>query len=144
MPTDVQVEVSIRRPPGEIRAIMFDPRRDAEWTTGVEASRPLTDGPLHAGSLVERDVKFAGRRFTYRYEVVTTDERTLELRVARPFPMQVTYRLDDAPDGTRVSIHARGDAGGFFKLAGPLLNPMVRRNIRRDLEALRRLTDSSI
>ena len=142
MPTDVHVEVMIRRPPAEVTAVMFDPRRDAEWTTGVVASRPLSEGTLRAGFIVERDVKFAGRRFTYRYEVVQTDERSLELGVAQPFVMAVTYRLDDAPDGTRASIHARGDAAGFIKLAGPLLNLMVRRNIGRDLEGLKRIVEA--
>ena len=141
MATDVRVEVHVRRPPDAVAAVMFDPRRDGEWTSGVVASRQVTDGPLAPGSVVERDVRFAGRRFTYRYEVVAADGRSLELRVARPFPMAVTYHLEDAPDGTKASIHARGDAGGFFKVAGPLLDRMVRRTIRRDLEALKVLVE---
>ena len=143
MPTDVRVEVAIRRSPADVAAIMFDPRRDAEWTTGVTASRPLAEGPLQAGSLVERDVRFVGKSFTYRYEVVHADERSLELRVAQPFPMAVTYRLDDVAEGTRARIHARGDAGGFSKLAGPLLERMVRRNITKDLEALKQLAEEN-
>lgn len=141
MGTDVRVEVTIRRPPADVAAIMFDPRHDTAWTTGVIESRPLTGGPLRAGAVVERDVSFAGRRFTYRYEVVAADERSAELRVERPFPLAVTYRLEEVPDGTRTSIHARGDAGGFFRLAGPLLDRMVRRNITKDLEALKRLVE---
>jgi hypothetical protein len=43
--------------------------------------------------------------------------------------------------GKDHAIHARGDASGFFKLMSPIMNRMVRRNIRRDLEALaKRLT----
>ena len=80
MPTDVQVEVLISRSPADVAAVMFDPRRDAEWTTGVVASHPVTELPLREGSCVERDVKFAGRRFSYRYEVVAADGRSLELR----------------------------------------------------------------
>ena len=143
MPTDVHVEVPIGRSPEDVAAIMFDPRRDAEWTTGVVASRPLTELPLRKGSLVEREVKFAGRRFTYRYEVVATDDgRSLELHVSQPFPMAVTYSLDASPEGTRASIQARGDAGGFFRLATPLLDRMVRRTITKDLAALKRLAES--
>ncbi len=141
MPTDVRVETTIARPPEDVAAVMFDPGRDADWTTGVVASRSITAGPLQPGSVVERDVRFAGRSFTYRYEVVARDATTLELRVERPFPMAVTYRLDPVAEGTRAAIHARGDAGGFFKVAGPLLNGMVRRNIAKDLAALKALVE---
>ena len=143
MSTDVRVETTIARPPEDVAAVMFDPSRDAEWTTGVIASRSITEGPLRVGSVVERDVKFAGRRFTYRYDVLARDATSLELQVERPFPMSVTYRLDPVADGTRAGIHARGDAGGFFKVAGPLLNGMVRRNIQKDLAALKALIERS-
>jgi carbon monoxide dehydrogenase subunit G len=142
VPTDVRVEELIRRPPDEVASVMFDPRNDAAWTTGVIAARPLTDGRLRLGSTVERDVKFAGRRFTYRYEVVAADERSVDLRVARPFPMTVRYVVESVPEGTRTSIHAHGDARGFFRLAGPLLDRMVRRNITKDLRALKRLVET--
>jgi len=141
--TDIRVGVVIARPPEDVAAVMFDPSRDAQWTNGVVASRAVTEGPLRAGSIVERDVRFAGRRFTYRYEVVSADLQSLELRVERPFPMAVTYLLDPVGGGTQTSIHARGDAGGFFRVARPLLDRMVRRNITNDLDALKRLVERS-
>jgi hypothetical protein len=141
MATDVTVEVEIGRSPERVAAVMFDPGRDADWTTGVVAARVI-EGAGGTETIVERDVRFAGRRFSYRYEVVEAGDRSRELRVTQPFPMAVTYRLEDAANGTRASIHARGDAGRFFGLGGPLLNAMVRRNIRRDLAALQRLVES--
>lgn len=118
---------------------MFDPAYDARWTGGVVSSRAITPGPLRPGSAVERTVRFVGRTFTYRYDVVAGDgQREIELRVENPFPMRVRYLLEEVAEGTRASIHATGDAGGFFRLAGPLLDVMVRRSIGRDLTALRR------
>jgi hypothetical protein len=61
------------------------------------------------------------------------------MSVAQPFPMRVRYQLDAVgAAATRVAIHARGDASGFYRLMSPLLNRMVRRNIRRDLQSLAR------
>jgi hypothetical protein len=119
---------------------MFDPSNDAAWTTGVIAVNPLTPGRLHAGSRVERTVKFLGKRFSYTYDVVDAlDDAYVEMAVSQPFPMQIRYELQAvAPSSTRVAIHARGDASGFYRLMSPILNRMVRRNIRRDLEALAR------
>ena len=138
MSIDVERQVLVKRARAEVAAYMFDPRNDAAWTTGVVESRPLTDGRLRPGSRVERTTQFLGRQFTYIYSVVEAeDDRFVEIRVDKPFPMQVRYELEDAADGTLARIRARGDAGCFFNLAAPLLGMMVGRSIGADLEALR-------
>lgn len=140
MATDVRVELEIPRTRADVAAYMFDPSHDAAWTSGVVAVNPLTPGRLRVGARVERTVKFLGKRFSYLYEVVDAgDDAFVEMSVAQPFPMQVRYQLDAlGAEATRVAIHARGDARGFYRLMSPLLNRMVRRNIRRDLESLAR------
>jgi carbon monoxide dehydrogenase subunit G len=138
MAIDVQSEVLIQRPRAQVAAFMFDPRNDAIWTTGVIECRPLTEGRLRAGSRVERLTKFLGRQFGYTYEVTAADgDRSVDMRVAQPFPMQIRYELEDAGEGTRARIRASGEAGGFFRVAAPLLSRMVRRNISNDLETLK-------
>lgn len=138
MATDVRVELRIARSRADIAAYMFEPGNDAAWTSGVVAVNPLTPGRLRIGSRVERTVKFLGKRFSYTYEVVDArDDSFVEMTVAQPFPMQVRYELDAADAGsTNVAIHARGDASGFYRWMSPIMNRMVRRNIRRDLNAL--------
>lgn len=144
MSTDVRVEVLIRRARPEVATFMFEPRNDGAWTTGVVRVTPLTEGRLRAGSKVERTAKFLGREFSYLYEVVAAEsDRFVEMRVEQPFPMQIRYELQETPEGTLASIHATGDARGFFRLAGTLLNGMVRRNITRDLELLRKCVEAS-
>jgi len=140
MATDVRVELRIARPCAEIAAYMFDPGNDATWTSGVIAVNPLTPGRLRVGSRVERTVKFLGKRFSYTYEVVDArDDRFVEMTVTQPFPMHVRYELEPVDTtSTTVVIHARGDASGFYKLMSPIMNRMVRRNIRRDLSSLAR------
>jgi hypothetical protein len=135
---DVEREVLVKRARADVAAYMFDSKNDAAWTTGIVESRPLTEGRLRPGSRVERTTKFLGRKFSYVYYVVEADDdRFVEIRVDRPFPMQVRYELQDAANGTLARIRARGDAGWFFSLATPLLAMMVRRNIGADLENLR-------
>lgn len=138
MATDVRVELPIMRSRAEVAAYMFDPKHDAEWTSGVIAVNPLTPGRLHVGSRVERTVKFLGKRFAYTYEVVDArGDAFVEMTVAQPFPMHIRYELESIDaNSTKVAIHARGDASGFYKLMSPIMNRMVRRNIRRDLDAL--------
>ena len=139
MPTvGVAPETVIARRRADVAAYMFDPARDLEWTHGIVASRALTDGALRAGASVERVTRFLGREFTYRYEVTAFEPDSLvAMQVTRPFPMDVRYELEDAPEGTRVRIRASGNPGGFFGLWSPLLRRMVQRNISRDLASLK-------
>jgi hypothetical protein len=60
MSIDVERQVLVKRARAEVAAYMFDPRNDAAWTTGVVASRPLTEGRLRPGSRVERTANSSG------------------------------------------------------------------------------------
>ena len=138
MSVDVQREVAIRRPRTAVAAYMFDPRNDTQWTTGVVESRPLSEGRLRPGARVERTSAFLGRRFSYVYEVAAADDdRSVDLTVAQPFPMHIRYELEDTADGTLARIRAHGEAKAFFRVAAPLLNTMVGRNIGKDLALLK-------
>jgi hypothetical protein len=126
--------------------VSIDPANDAIWTTGVVDVRPHGEGRLRVGSKVERTSKFLGRQFAYQYDVVEADgDRLVAMRVQQPFPMVIRYELADDPEGTgtRAVIHARGEAGGFYRVAAPLLSRMVRRSITNDLETLKEYLESS-
>jgi uncharacterized protein YndB with AHSA1/START domain len=139
---DVTAEVAIRRPPRDVAAYMTDPAHDSEWIGGVREARMETPPPLAVGSRVARVAYFLGRRVEYVNEVTELDpERVLDMRsVKAPFPMRVTYSFEPA-DGcgaaTVVRNRVRGAPGGFFALFGPLLAPLVKRSVQKDLERLR-------
>jgi hypothetical protein len=139
MATDVQVETVVARPRLEVAAYASDPAHDPEWIGALRTARVLTPGPVAIGSQVERVGRFLGRRLRYVNEVTAFErgERLAMRSVQAPFPMRVTYTWEDAPAGTRMRIHAQGDAGRFAWLAGPLLDRIVRRSIAADLARLR-------
>lgn len=141
MSTDITAEVTIRRPPADVAAYMIDPANDPEWIGGVREVRMETPPPLGAGSRVARVAYFLGRRVEYVNEVIELDPgRVLDMRsVKAPFPMRVTYSFEPVDGGaaTRVRNRVRGEPGGFFRLFGPLLSPLVKRSVQKDLERLR-------
>ena len=115
-----------------------DPANDPVWIGGISRADKLTDGPVGEGTRVERTASFMGRSFDYTLEVVEfrQGERLAMKSVAGPFPMDVAYDFEDAPGGTLVRINVSGEAGRFYRLAGPLLAKGVSRNLRRDLRQL--------
>src|ERR1700756_4273590 len=140
MPIDVSARELIGANREEVAAYATDPLNDPEWIGGIRDARWLTDPPLRVGSRVARVARFMGRRIEYVLEVVEHDPgRLVAMRSVRaPFPMEVTYRFDDAGDGCRASIEIGGEAGGIYRAMGPLMAPIVRRSIARDLSNLRR------
>jgi uncharacterized membrane protein len=144
---DVTARVEIARPRGEVAAYMTDPANDPVWIGGVREVRMETPPPLRAGSRVARVAAFLGRRVEYVNEIAELDpDRVLDMRsVKAPFPMRVTYSFADAEGAggaeggaaTVVRNRVQGDPGGFFALFGPLLAPMVKRSVQKDLERLR-------
>jgi uncharacterized membrane protein len=144
--TDVTVEQQIDRPRPEVASYASDWRNDPAWIGALSDVRLVTDGPFGVGSQVARVASFLGKKIEYVNEVVGWDPGTrLEMRsVKAPFPMTVVYEFEDAGHGaTRMRIRAGGDATGFYKLAGPLLNAAVRKGISGDLKRLKRLLEAS-
>jgi uncharacterized protein YndB with AHSA1/START domain len=143
MSTDVTVETTIGRSPEDVAAYAMDPTHDASWIGALTQVEVLTDGPLGPGTRVRRVAQFLGRSIEYVNEIVEyAPPRRLVMRsVKAPFPMTVTYEFEPAGEGTRMRITTGGDAGGFYRLAQPLLDRQVRRGVASDLVSLKRLLE---
>jgi uncharacterized membrane protein len=141
--TDVQVETTVERPRAEVARYATDWRNDPAWIGALTEARLVTEEPLRIGSQIARVATFLGRRIEYVNEVVELEpEARLVMRsVKAPFPMTVTYEFRDADGGTRMRIRAQGDASGFYRLAGPLLDRAVKRSIVADLARLKTILE---
>jgi uncharacterized protein YndB with AHSA1/START domain len=144
MATDVTVEQQIARDREAVAAYAMDPANDRSWIGGLTEVEVLTSGPVGRGSQVKRVAKFMGKRIEYVNEIVEYEppERIVMRSVKAPFPLTVTYEFAAADGGTRMRIHTGGDASGFYRLGGPLLDRMVRRGVASDLARLKRILES--
>jgi hypothetical protein len=144
MAIDVTVRARINRPAAEVGAFLTDPRNDPEWIGGLIEVHPPS-APLELGTRVERVASFMGRRIEYVLEVVRFEPgRALEMRAVRsPFPMLVSYVVEEARDSSIVSLRVEGGPGGPMRVLHPLMVWQVRRNLRGDLDRLRRVLERS-
>jgi hypothetical protein len=142
---DVQVQTRIDRPRETVAGYLFDWRNDTEWIGGITEARRVDEGAFGVGSRVARVARFLGKRIEYVNEVVELErDRRLVMRsVQGPFPMRISYELDDAGDGgTQVRLRNEGDASRSYRLAGPLLGRAVRRSTQGDLDRLKRILEA--
>jgi hypothetical protein len=142
--TDVTVERLIRADREVVAGYAMDPRNDASWIGALTEVNVLTDGPVGKGTRVQRVARFLGKRIEYvnEIEVYEPPERLVMRSVKAPFPMTVTYEFEAVDGGTRMRIATGGDASGFYRLAGPLLNRQVERGVTADLDRLKEILES--
>ena len=144
MDIDVTAETTIARPRVELAAFASDPENDTKWIGGIREVRSVAPRPVGVGTRVERVAEFRKKPVFYTLEVVAFEPgAVLDMKsVKAPFPMRVTYRFEDAPGGTRASIHIGGGTGGLAALIAPLIRRTVRKSISKDLGNLNRLTEA--
>jgi hypothetical protein len=144
MALDETAEIRISRPADAVATYMFDPANDPTWIGGISEAQPLGEAPLNVGSRVRRRASFLGRRIDYVMEIVALEPgRRLAMHaVEAPMPMDVTYEVDQAADGAVARVRVQGDAGGLYRLAGPLVSAQVGRSIDGDVRRLKGILES--
>ena len=142
---DVQTEIEIRRPPGEVAAYAMDPDRAPEWYENIERVDWRTAPPLAIGSRVAFVARFLGRRLAYTYEIreLVPGARLVMSTAEGPFPMRTTYEFHATSSGaTRMTLRNQGEPAGFSRIAAPMLAGAMRRANRKDLARLKEIVEA--
>jgi carbon monoxide dehydrogenase subunit G len=146
MSSTIRVEESVRiaRSPAEVWDAIADYGFDREWRRGLREMTPDPPGPPQVGTRVHEVVRSSGR--DYVADTVVTD-----------LDPGVSYRF--AGTGTIGGLAGgravRPDGGGAvftyaielqptggMRFLGPLLGPIVRSGLRKDLRTLRTMLEN--
>jgi hypothetical protein len=122
-----------------------NPENLPEWSGIVQEVHKEPEGQLQEGGRFTVVAKFLGRRFETPFEVSTHEppRRHSDRSTGGPFEQEYIYTFEDtAGGGTRFTQVAEGEPGGFFRLAGPLLEMAGRRQFRADLQTLKVLLET--
>ena len=142
----VEESVVINRPPEEVFDYVANPENLPEWSGLVQEVQKETQGPpVEEGVRFTTVAKFLGRRFETPFEVSVHDRprRHTDRSTGGPFPQEFTHIFEEVEGGgTLLTEVTDGEPGGFFRLAGPLLEIAGRRQFRADLETLKDLLEA--
>ncbi len=141
----IEESVQINRPLEEVFSYVTNPESLPEWSNLVLEVRMDTEGPLQEGDRFTTVAKFLGRRFETPFEVTAHEPPTHHSDRSRggPFEQEFIYTFEETEGGTtRLTWVAEGEPGGFFRLAGPLLERVGRRQSRADLQTLKDLLEA--
>jgi len=147
MAVNVQTEIEIERPRGDVAAYTSDPDNATTWYENIKAVEWKSSKPAVVGSQIAFVAKFLGRRLVYTYEVkeLVPDERFVMATTEGPFPMETTYTWEHtANGGTRMTLRNRGEPSRWpSRLAGPVMATAMRRANRKDLVRLKTILEAA-
>ena len=138
----IEFSIDVRRPVEEVFAYLTDPTNLPEWQSGaLEAS---VQGPLQTGQTITETRKFLGRRIESKLAVEQYEPpRKFAARVTSgPVPFRFEQTTEPEGSGTRVSVLVEGEPGGFFKLAEPLVERALRREIEGNSATLKDILEA--
>ena len=132
---EIEETALIAQPIESVWAFVMDETNDSLWQTTLTDVHKLTGGPLGVGSQVSESRRFLGRKLETIWEMTGCERpHTSSISsVKSPFAWEGTYTLAEESGGTRFTIRLRGNPGGFFRIAEPLLERFVRREIAGNL-----------
>jgi ligand-binding SRPBCC domain-containing protein len=142
----VEESVVINRPPEEVFDYVANRENLPEWSAPIQEVQKETQGPLvEEGARFTIVAKFLGQRFETPFEVSVHERprRHTDRSTGGPFPQEFTHIFEEVEGGgTRLTEVTDAEPGGFFRLAGPLLEIAGRRQFRADLDTLKDLLEA--
>ncbi len=136
----------VARPPDEVFAFVSDMTNAPRWQGGLREVRRLTPGPLRIGTEHEFVRRFAGREVASRNRFVAFDPGRF---VAFAFPQgsltgRGSYQVQpDEHGGSLLTSRVEFHVTGVMRLAQPILARVLRRDVRRDDQALKALLEAA-
>lgn len=137
--------VTINRPVQEVFDYVTDLENSATWQGPILEAHQTSSGPTDVGATGSVKAKYLGRQMDLTTEVTSWNPpSSLTARsTGGPFPVELSYSFVAQGNATRLTMTSTIEPGGFFKLAGPALEPLMRRQIQSDLETLKTVLESS-
>ncbi|HSI89043.1 MAG TPA: SRPBCC family protein [Pyrinomonadaceae bacterium] len=144
MSVDAKAEIFIERPRSEVADVMFDPKNDKLWITGLTNVFPHSPGQLETGSKVERVGTFLGRNYSTVYQVTRVDEGMFaEIAADEPFQMKIRYELGDIDGGTLAKVRIQSIGENEYQIPATALNRAVQDWIAGDLKRLKKRVEEN-
>lgn len=138
--THVQETVDIAAPIEEVFTVITDPERSPEWSADVIEVRDVSDEPVQEGTTWQQVVRIAGRPANLQCRIVELRPPYVGVvQISGDYQGRIGTRCEATEEGTHVTqeIDFVPPGGILGRVAGGLIGPAVKRELRRTLERMR-------
>ncbi len=140
----IEESIVVNRPIEEVFAYIADTEKMPQWAAEVVDAKKTSEGPVGVGTTLTVAVKVLGRRVENTHEVTmfVPNSKFAFKTTSGPIPSVATETVEAVEGGTRFSIVAEAEPGGFFKLAEPIVERMIQRQWGTNIVNLKELLES--
>jgi len=141
---DVSHSIEIDRPADEVFGFVSEFPNNPRWQRGQRSCRWTSEPPLRVGSTYDQHARFLGRDMVNSFRVIEHEDgrRVKFTSTGGTFPITVTRTVEPLGDSrSRFTERVEGEPGRFFRIAAPLLRPLVKASIKRDFPRLKALLE---
>ena len=135
----------IERPPGEVFAFLADLETWWRWWPDLLESKQTAGGRIEVGTTFRQTLEVGGKRIVLHCEVsgFEEDERLSFDYTRDGLSFWLGFYLEAVESNTRVTGKGEGRMTGFSSLFEPLVEREIDEQIRRSLDDLKVLVESS-
>lgn len=140
----VKTSVWIARPVEDVFNYVTDPENIALWAGPVLEAKKTSQGPVGVGTTSTRKTQLFGRTMESNYEITAYEPGQLygDKTTSGPVKIEARIEFDEDNGGTNVTMEGNIEAGGFFKLAEPVMARVVGRQVETDSQTLKDLLEA--
>ena len=139
-----RTSVEIDRPADDVFEFVAEFTNNPRWQRGMRSCRWTSEPPHGVGSTYEQQARFLGKdvRNSFRITALEPGRRVSFESTGGSFPIAVTRTVEPlGPGRSRFTEEVEGDAHGFYRVAEPVLQLLVRASIKRDFPRLKALLE---
>jgi uncharacterized protein YndB with AHSA1/START domain len=140
----VEKTIVVERPIEIVFAFITDMRKVKLWLP-IENIRQTSSGPMGVGSTFVQEAQFMGQRFPTTSVVTRYDPpHVFALKITQgPFLLTNTMYCEPTnTGGTKLRIIGEADPGPAIKLLGPLVVPLVHKQLDTQINLLKRALET--
>ena len=136
---NLESSVVINRPVDEVFAFLANPENEMLWNQSTQKSEQTSEGPMGVGTTVNIVTRFLGQSIDSTWEVTEyeVNRRRGIKSTSGPMPFEFAQTFESVEGGTKLTGTGQIEAGGFFKLAEPVVGRMARRQQETSLANLK-------
>jgi uncharacterized membrane protein len=142
----MESRIEVARPVDQLFAYLSDLSNWPQWLAGIQESRIEGSERIGVGAKVRQVAKFLGRRFEITGQVVefSANKKIAMQVLSGPFPMALTMTVESIGQGSRLTTVLEADPGTYFRLAAPLVKPLLQRQLDADHATLKALVEEVV
>jgi len=139
----IESSVVINRPVEEVFAVLSNHENYPKWNPPVMEVKKTSTGPIGLGTTWRSVSHRLGKRRETESETVEYEpNRKVTRRHTHGMPVKDHLSFEGVGGGTRVTEIMEAEPGGFFRLAAPLLVPLMKRQLNGTLTNLKELMEA--